>query len=380
MSLISTYQSRKSLFAEKLEDKGVEASATDGLTTLINKIEDIEGGFTEGLLLYAENNIVQKDDTVDLYALLLQEGKPLPNKTVDFIGLYTVIAGKVCHVPPHYRFEKFGYMNATVYLDADHHFKIGSGALFYKDDVEQSSAKVYSVEVNQNTLTVGYIGGTTSTFDVSNYDMSVIESTVTISDLICYASGTTGSDGVASYTYTGVGEGLKEVYAKYGTLVSETYEIIDALFYCQGTTGNVNSNWVAETGLTSTPDAEGNLLSNSTTGGKYYASNLPNSSTSELRDFTAPLCIEFTAISGDGVRLFLNTSTGGSNIDKNITSYITGNNKVKMIVRENDYDLIVDGEVKLSNVSHSLVAPFGIRFVVNSNCSLKYKDFRIYPV
>ena len=188
MSLISTYQGRKSLFAEKLEDKGVEASSSDGLTTLINKIDDIEEGFTEGLLLYAENNIVQKEDTVDLYALLLEEGKPLPNKTVDFIGLYTVIAGKVCHVPPHYRFEKFGYMNATVYLDADHHFKIGSGALFYKDDVEQSSAKVYSIEVNQNTLTVGYIGGTTSTFDVSNYDMSVIESTVNISDIICYAS------------------------------------------------------------------------------------------------------------------------------------------------------------------------------------------------
>ena len=152
------------------------------------------------------------------------------------------------------------------------------------------------------------------------------------------------------------------------------------IFYCQGTTGNVNSNWVAESGLISTPDAEGNLLSNSTTGGKYYASNLPNSSTSELKDFTAPLCIEFTAISGDGVRLFLNTSTGGSNIDRNITSYITGNNKVKMIIRENNYDLIIDGEVKLSNVSHSLVSPFGIRFVVNSNCSLKYKDFRIYPV
>ena len=230
MSLISTYQSRKSLFAEKLEDKGVEASATDGLTTLINKIEDIEGGFTEGLLLYAENNIVQKEDTVDLYALLLQDGKPVPNKTVDFIGLYTVIAGKVCHVPSHYRFEKFGQLNATVYLDADHHFKIGSGALFYKDDVEQSSAKVYSVEVNQNTLTVVYMGGTTSTFDVSNYDMSVIESTVNI-DIICYASGTTGSDGVASYTYTGVGEGLKEVYAKYGTLVSETYSVYDCIYY-----------------------------------------------------------------------------------------------------------------------------------------------------
>ena len=162
--------------------------------------------------------------------------------------------------------------------------------------------------------------------------------------------------------------------------VSEIYSIIDALFYCQGTTGNINSNWVAETGLTSTPDNEGNLLGNTTSGGKYYASNLPNSSTSELKDFTAPLTIEFNCISTTGARIYLNSNTGGSNIDRNITSYITGNNKVKMILRENNYDLIIDGDVKLSNVSHNLVAPFGIRFVVNSNCSLKYNAFRIYPI
>ena len=100
----------------------------------------------------------------------------------------------------------------------------------------------------------------------------------------------------------------------------------------------------------------------------------------ELKDYTAPLCIEFNCISTTGARIYLNSSTGGSNIDRTITSYITGNNKVKLIVRENDYDLIIDDDVKLSNVSHSLVAPFGIRFVVNSNCSLKYKDFRIYPI
>ena len=209
--------------------------------------------------------------------------------------------------------------------------------------------------------------------------------------------GTTDSNGEAKLEYdengnhldhsiTGTGAGELDIVASLdkpissGSIVSETYSIIDALFYCQGTTGNVNSNWVAESGLTSNPDTEGNLLENSTSSGKYYASNLPNSSTSELKDFTAPLCIEFNCISNTGARIYLNSSTGGSNIDRNITSYITGNNKVKMIVRENNYDLIIDGEVKLSNVSHSLVAPFGIRFVVNSNCSLKYKDFRIYPV
>lgn len=137
---------------------------------------------------------------------------------------------------------------------------------------------------------------------------------------------------------------------------------------------------MAETGLTSTPDSEGNLLENNTSSGKYYASNLPNSSVSELKDFTAPLCIEFNCISATGVRIFLNSSTGGSNLDRNITSYITGNNNVKMIVRENNYDLIVDDEIKLSNQSHSLVNPIGIKFVVTGGSNLKYNEFRAYPI
>ena len=155
---------------------------------------------------------------------------------------------------------------------------------------------------------------------------------------------------------------------------------MDTLFFCKGTIGNVNSNWVAENGITSTPDLSGNLLENSASSGKYYASNLPGSTTSELKDFTAPLCIEFTCVSATGARVYLNSSAEGDNLDRNITSYITGNNKVTMIVRENNYDLIIDGETKLSNISHNLAAPFGVRFVINSDCSLKYKDFKIYSI
>ncbi|WP_405309939.1 Cna B-type domain-containing protein [Methanobrevibacter sp.] len=46
MSLIETYQSCKQLIADNLTEKGVEADATDGLTTLANKILEIEGTST----------------------------------------------------------------------------------------------------------------------------------------------------------------------------------------------------------------------------------------------------------------------------------------------------------------------------------------------
>lgn len=209
--------------------------------------------------------------------------------------------------------------------------------------------------------------------------------------------GTTDENGVAhldhdangdeiQHSYTGVGAGEVDVVASLdnpvssGSIVSVPCNVLDALFYCKGTIGNVNANWVAETGITSTPDTEGNLLENSTSGGKYYGANLVNTSTGELKDYTTPFVIEFDCISTTGARLFINTSTGGSNIDRNFTSYITGNNHIKMIVRSNDYDLIVDGDSKVSQQSHSLVNPVGVRLVVQANSNLKYKDFEIYPI
>lgn len=187
---------------------------------------------------------------------------------------------------------------------------------------------------------------------------------------------------ISSHGYVGTGAGLVNVLSEVSLderrFQSETFVITDALFYCQGTIGNVNQYWNAESGLTSKPDSEGNLLENSATSGKAYIADIPVSAS--VLDFNTPLCIEFKCISTTGARIFLNSSSGGSNIDRSIGSYITENNKVKMIIRANTYDLIVDDVTKLSNQSHTLVNPVGIRFVVNSNCSLKYKDFRVYPI
>lgn len=66
MSLIETYQSCKQLIADNLTEKGVEADATDGLTTLANKILDIEGT-PEDELIDIEITIVWLDqDNADL--------------------------------------------------------------------------------------------------------------------------------------------------------------------------------------------------------------------------------------------------------------------------------------------------------------------------
>lgn len=86
MSLISTYQGRKTLFAQKLTSKGVSASETDGLTTLINKIDNIETGFIDGILLVGDKDIIQTGNNCRLVAVAVQNGKVV-DETVTLYSL-----------------------------------------------------------------------------------------------------------------------------------------------------------------------------------------------------------------------------------------------------------------------------------------------------
>ena len=189
----------------------------------------------------------------------------------------------------------------------------------------------------------------------------------------------TNSNGVASYTYQGNGSGKIEIQVKIGSFVSETYEVLDCVFYEDGTTGTPNTYWSADTGLNVTPSSNGILLENTTSSGKVYAINLPDVETSSIFDFNLPLVVEFDVISTTGIRFFINSSTGGTNLDKNFTSSITGNNKVKFIIRNNSYDLIIDNGTP-TTTNCNLVNPIGIRFVVVANCNFQFKNFKIYPI
>lgn len=65
MSLQETYQSRKELIAENLMEKGISADATEGLTTLANKILDITATeFTETVIISVEFNDGDNQDGV----------------------------------------------------------------------------------------------------------------------------------------------------------------------------------------------------------------------------------------------------------------------------------------------------------------------------
>ena len=189
----------------------------------------------------------------------------------------------------------------------------------------------------------------------------------------------TDSKGIASLDYVGGGVGQIGIRAEYGSVVSTPYQVTDCAFLDIATTGKKNSNWNAEDGLTvSDPSDDGTLLTNSQDSGKAY--RIKNNS-SETLIWNTPFCIEFDVVSFTGtVRTFIRTSSGGSNLDKTISGYLTSNNHIKFVIRENNYDLIVDGEYKNTNTSHSLAQPVSIGFVVSASSNVKYANYEVYPI
>ena len=69
--------------ASNLNDMDVEADVSDGLTTLADKILEVQH-FTDGLLLVADNNYATTDETVNITAIVMQDGRTLSGKTVQW--------------------------------------------------------------------------------------------------------------------------------------------------------------------------------------------------------------------------------------------------------------------------------------------------------
>lgn len=83
MSLKETYQSRKQLIADNLQAKGVSASKNEGLTTLINKINDIN---VDSIKINLTGNL--ESENVLTGETLILTAKLTPASTGKTVGLY----------------------------------------------------------------------------------------------------------------------------------------------------------------------------------------------------------------------------------------------------------------------------------------------------
>lgn len=87
MTFANTYLSRKQLLADNLNTKGVTGySSSNGLTTLINAVLEIEGGATKILKLFSDKTVLSQydSDVATLTAILLNNGEGVAGEEIEF--------------------------------------------------------------------------------------------------------------------------------------------------------------------------------------------------------------------------------------------------------------------------------------------------------
>ena len=213
----------------------------------------------------------------------------------------------------------------------------------------------------------------------------------------CIGKGVTDANGVAHMThstsdggstwtdistnpgYTGTGKGLVDLCASpddpstinSGSVQSEPYTVCDALFYDVGISSDgtcKNTNWHNYNNVLSVScDNTGKTLSKSGTGNGYYVANQNNTSDYV---FTAPFCCEFEIVSVSSVRFQIVHN------NQNIT--LADGDKIKFTIKDGKYTLtkndVTSDPVNVSETTEQL------RFQMMGVSSVKYKDFKVYPI
>ena len=217
-----------------LESMGVSANFNDGGMTLADKILEIQH-FDNGLKLYADKNIGQIGDKINLYALVLKDNIAQSGKTILFKGLVnstgttkTFNANSINIIGDKYEITSFPNLSigSKVYLDKDHkiwlvHMGGDYGTVLqFLNQTEKGvngTGTLTKIVVENNTLTY-WVNGYVETIDFKNNgydrDLSVItteNNTLTITDYSVY--GVTGNNGIANVTYTCSGVGDKNIQA-----------------------------------------------------------------------------------------------------------------------------------------------------------------------
>lgn len=259
--------------ASNLETMGVSASFSDGGLTLADKILQIQH-FTDGLLLWGDKDIIQTGDTVNFCALLLDDKKGVSGETIVFYDSNSV--------PISYDTSGIHTINKNLGKSFMVHYE-GDTELQFYDESNTGYSLVYkankSLEITSsgssqitwnNVEWVKMVNGVLSDNNGNSFDLSSLVTNVILMHLVGTGSvyfdvvgvGVTDSNGVATVSYTGKGTGLLNIKAitTEGIIQSETFIVLDAIFYDQAITGHKNTNWTIPSNLTESVGDDGTTL------------------------------------------------------------------------------------------------------------------------
>lgn len=169
------------------------------------------------------------------------------------------------------------------------------------------------------------------------------------------------------HSYTGVGAGKIDIVAESSSLQSETYTILDAIFYDHGITSDYNNSWEnTSSRLTVSRDTSGTLLSNSSGSNGFYIC---------CRNIIAPFCIEFNIISITGQSYVTFDGTTSSKV--RLDSRLSGGEAVRLEFADNVTKIYINDEYNAEFTTSSLKYT---AFLLYNEASLKYSDWKVYPI
>lgn len=150
-------------------------------------------------------------------------------------------------------------------------------------------------------------------------------------------------------------------------LLSETYSILDAVFYDEGKTGSPSVTWY-NNGLTLERQADGSLLTCSET----WKRITPISNDTY---FTRPFAVEFDIVSITGQLIVGYAISGGSNK----YDYLTSTGHLKYLFNSDSITRQKDtaNPVSLENVTGALRISL---FLASTSDIVKIANFKVYPI
>lgn len=194
---------------------------------------------------------------------------------------------------------------------------------------------------------------------------------------ITLGTASTDTNGLVTQDYDSSGSGVLNFIAVQGNIVSNIVEVIDALFYDDGSNTNYY-NVSSRTTISVSEDIK--TLSNSSgSTAQYYAvpkGTTPSSST--ILAYNTPLVIELDLIEYDGAS-YIQVSDGTNNFYRSWSNLrVNGGEHLRFEINDGSQMIYVDDNlVYTATNSFSTVS---IRFNLGNNTSMKFSNFVIYEV
>ena len=167
--------------------------------------------------------------------------------------------------------------------------------------------------------------------------------------------------------------------------LQETYEVLDAIFYDKALngTGNYNDNWRKVPNITElsiTRNSDGTLLDYVSTSSQRYIQLFPRNTPSI--DIDVPYIVEFDIVELNGYVLFQAIGKDSTNTTRYYgRQIVTGHIKVEL--QHDSVKMWADNVNIYNNASYDLPTTANLAFVFDKNqgnASLKYKNFKVYPI